>query len=494
MALLMTLAAMGVGMGCSSSDGEEVGGDPSTDVDSGTGHDAGSGEDDGGFEKDAGNDADVGDDGGLVDDAGDAGDDDAGDADAGDDGGSEASGWSKAYPAGFQVHRTLIDGEGNIVIVGNLWQEVDFGQGPLAPIHPDGFASFIAKFDGNGNALWSRTLAFAELNELFTRIAIDDANDIFVAGSFRDTIDLGGDELESAGGVDVFLAKLASDGTHVFSKSFGGEEDDQVGDMAMDADGNLVLTGWFEKKLSFGGDDLVSTGFFNGYVAKLTSEGGHVFSKAFGVGGAQTGDGVAVGPGGEIVVVGGLIAGEIGCQGKTYEPEDGKGYVMKLAPNGECSWLTQRDLSPWRVVIDDLGNVFGNGASSLVKLDGDGKVLWQKRFEGTGDFTDAFVVDGAGNAAVCGDFFGDLGIDGDVVHSAADDDEHGGFVFFFDPSGALREATIMTATKRAACHSIAYSTADDLYVLWGQSAGEIDLGHGPLEGDVVFGAKLKLLP
>lgn len=70
MALLMTLAAMGVGMGCSSSDGEEVGGDPSTDVDSGTGHDAGSGEDDGGFEKDAGNDADVGDDGGLVDDAG----------------------------------------------------------------------------------------------------------------------------------------------------------------------------------------------------------------------------------------------------------------------------------------------------------------------------------------------------------------------------------------------------------------------------------------
>ncbi|MFM1767857.1 MAG: hypothetical protein RJA22_386 [Verrucomicrobiota bacterium] len=53
-------------------------------------------------------------------------------------------------------------------------------------------------------------------------VAIDSQGDILLTGNFLYTQDFGGGALVSAGGYDIFLVKLSAAGTHLWSKRFGG--------------------------------------------------------------------------------------------------------------------------------------------------------------------------------------------------------------------------------------------------------------------------------
>lgn len=77
-----------------------------------------------------------------------------------------------------------------------------------------------------GTHLWSRRYGDPSTQQN-AALAVDNAGNILVGGSFYGTVDLGlgGGALVSAGGADVFLAKLDPNGEHVWSKRFGDAED-----------------------------------------------------------------------------------------------------------------------------------------------------------------------------------------------------------------------------------------------------------------------------
>ena len=192
--------------------------------------------------------------------------------------------WSAGYgDSGEQEGEDVaVDASGNVVVVGQAKGTIDFGGGALTSAGE--WDVFVAKLDPNGNHLWSKRFGDAA-DQRASEVAVDAAGNVFVTGWFQGTMNFGGSNLTSAGAFDVFVAKFAPNGSHLWSKQFGNNFYQVSGGIATDPMGNVVVGGWYEGAVDFGGGALPAapTTGYDIFVVKLeASNGNHVWSKAFG--------------------------------------------------------------------------------------------------------------------------------------------------------------------------------------------------------------------
>ena len=86
---------------------------------------------------------------------------------------------------------------------------------------------FVAKYDASGNVLWARRAGGNDPGgdtDSGSAIVLNGAGDSFITGLFIGTADFGSTVLTSAGGSDIFIAKLGS----VDSDSDGVPDDDDL--------------------------------------------------------------------------------------------------------------------------------------------------------------------------------------------------------------------------------------------------------------------------
>ena len=108
--------------------------------------------------------------------------------------------------------------------------------------------------------------------------AIDAGGNILMLGRLVGDSNFGGDVLVNAGGDDVLLAKIGGDGTHLWSYRYGDSGNqcqlsfpNECGrDIAADLDGNVLVGGALQGAVSFGGPDLVVNGTLDAFLVKLT--------------------------------------------------------------------------------------------------------------------------------------------------------------------------------------------------------------------------------
>jgi hypothetical protein len=162
---------------------------------------------------------------------------------------------------------------------------------------------FVAKFKPDGDHLWSERFGDGS-SQTALAVAVDVSDNVIVAGFFEGAVDFGGGALTSAGGEDIFVAKLGSDGAHAWSKRFGDASGQNPQDVAVDASGNVTVTGYFVGTVNFGGGALTAGSSGDMYVAKFGSGGAHVWSKRFGDGNGAVGRSVAVDASGNSIVTG----------------------------------------------------------------------------------------------------------------------------------------------------------------------------------------------
>jgi hypothetical protein len=174
---------------------------------------------------------------------------------------------------------------------------VDFGGGPLTS--GGGYDGFVAKLDPAGNHLWSKGVGDAR-----GHVTTDAAGNVLVGGAFEGSVDFGGGPLVSAGGYDVFVAKLDPAGNHLWSKHFGEGGQQACDGVATDASGNVLVIGDFNGPLDFGGGPLANAGFDDVFVAKFDPTGNHLWSKRFGDWSEEEGHGVATDAAGNALVTG----------------------------------------------------------------------------------------------------------------------------------------------------------------------------------------------
>jgi hypothetical protein len=207
--------------------------------------------------------------------------------------------WAQKYGSTFDDSATAVvcDSGGFVIVTGFYFSPISLGGPVLATA--GGFEVFVAKYTSAGAHVWSVRAGDA-LDQRAAAIAVDAANNVYVAGRYAGTMTAGATTVTSAGADDVFLAKLDSAGNWVWLKSFGGPAPEQAGDLAIDSQGNIVLTGRFQNTADFGGVALVSPGLSSIFLAKYDPSGAHLFSKVFGDANNQYGIALGTNPQGDI--------------------------------------------------------------------------------------------------------------------------------------------------------------------------------------------------
>jgi hypothetical protein len=177
--------------------------------------------------------------------------------------------WSKLFgdAADQLAWDVVIDSADNILLSGVFAGTVNFGGAALTSAGVEDY--FVAELAPNGAHLWSQRFGDVA-DQTYFAAAVDGADNIVLAGSLQGIVSFGGNALMDAGAGDVFVTKLAPSGAHVWSKRFGDAGAQMAWDVATDSRGNIALVGEFEGTIDFGGGPLVSAGGSDLFVAKLT--------------------------------------------------------------------------------------------------------------------------------------------------------------------------------------------------------------------------------
>jgi hypothetical protein len=190
-------------------------------------------------------------------------------------------GGSRAIGSGRSI---AVDVEGNTIVAGWFTESIDLGDGPVQSKGRSDI--FLLKLDPSGKRLWSRTLG-GEGADRALGVAVNCDLQIIITGWFMDDVDLDSGILVNAGGKDAFVAAFSPSGDGLWSEGFGDEEDQLGNGVQVDGENNVVITGTFGGTIDLGSGLLESAGGDDVFVAELDSEGQTRWSKRFGGDGDQ---------------------------------------------------------------------------------------------------------------------------------------------------------------------------------------------------------------
>jgi len=171
-------------------------------------------------------------------------------------------------------------------------------------------------------------------------VAINSNGDVVITGVFFGQVTIGQTTFTSRGQGDIFLASISPEGQVLWARQFGGPGDDNAFDLAADGQGDVVASGWFSNTVDFGGTSLTSAGSQDMFVAKYRSEGTLAWARSFGGTGGDGGNELSVLDNGEIAVSG-ISAGPFKAGGETFAYGGGSrdAYVLRLGSDGTVRWI-----------------------------------------------------------------------------------------------------------------------------------------------------------
>ncbi|MFH1132299.1 MAG: SBBP repeat-containing protein [Pseudomonadota bacterium] len=226
----------------------------------------------------------------------------------------------------------------------------------------------IAKLTGDGQFIWEQSPENGEGMD----VAVDTSGKVYVTGLFTDQSTFGNTKLTAQGATDIFVTKLSSTGQFEWVKQMGSTSSgyDKGNGIAVDASGNVYVTGWFFEEVDFGSTTLTSKGGGDAFVVKLSSSGQFLWAKSAGGSGkigADSGNKVAVDNLDNAFVVGqfsdAVDFGSISLIAKDRTMSDI--FVTKLSPSGQFVWAVSaggtsidRGLD---IAVDKSGNPFVTG-------------------------------------------------------------------------------------------------------------------------------------
>ncbi len=206
---------------------------------------------------------------------------------------------------------------------------------------------------------------------------------------------------------DYWLLKLDPDGKREWSRTIGGSGDDRGQSLVQTRDGGFALVGY---AMSADGDGSANQGFHDNWVVRLDSRGEILWERSFGYSGHDHAYDILETEDGGLLFVGFLDVTASGGEGNF-----GKDYAMTAHGVGEF-WVTRLDSAGdlvWRryyggsnndrayavttapdggfLVVGatestdfDIGASRGSYDYWVLRLDGDGELLWERSFGGSG--------------------------------------------------------------------------------------------------------------
>jgi hypothetical protein len=248
--------------------------------------------------------------------------------------------WSQRFgdTGGDAAYAVAVDPNDNIYVTGSFAVKIDFGGGTLSSAGSSDI--FVAKFDAGGAHLWSQRFGGTS-SDIGRAIACRGTSAVTLAGSFQATANFGGGNLTSAGGEDVFVVDLTHTGTHRWGRRFGGSSSDYAFALAVDPAGPVLLAGSFNGTVDFGGGNLASAGFSDIFLAKYDDTGQHAWSRRFGGSSYDAGNGLACDADGNVLLAGYFSATADFGGGTVTSAGSVDFFVARYDAVGACRWCRQ---------------------------------------------------------------------------------------------------------------------------------------------------------
>ena len=182
-------------------------------------------------------------------------------------------------PSIDQALSLALNDSGEVHITGYFQDTADFDPGPgIMQLTSAGNSDiFVLKLDTSGNLIWAHQTGGSS-NDVGNGIVADALGNVYVTGSFQDTVDFdpeaGSYNMISAGFTDIFIQKLNNAGNFLWAQSMGGKLYDGGHSIALGYNGGIYTTGFFEDTADFdpgmGASNLISRGATDVFVQKMT--------------------------------------------------------------------------------------------------------------------------------------------------------------------------------------------------------------------------------
>jgi hypothetical protein len=191
-----------------------------------------------------------------------------------------------------QANDVATDANGNSYVVGAIQTNgpnptAQFGNFTLTG-HGD-YDWLIVKYDTLGNVVWAKNYG-STLGDIAGSVALDALGNIYVTGFYSATMTVEGVTVTSRGLFDVFLAKFDGNGTLLWLKSAGGTGSDIGHGVVVDGQGNMGVTGEFQSTATFGTRSIRAAGLGDAFIAKYDSAGNNLWVRGGGSPTSFTGD------------------------------------------------------------------------------------------------------------------------------------------------------------------------------------------------------------
>lgn len=270
-------------------------------------------------------------------------------------------------------------------------------------------------------------------------VAVDAKGNVFLTGAFTDTVNFGGGDLASkSGSSDIFVASYTQDGVHRWSKAFGDAGNDEGEYLRLDSSGNVYVIGLFTGPVDFGGGPL-SSQERDAFIASFTGMGAHRWSKGFGGKTTDSAASVAADPNGNVYLFG--------------------------------TFATTADFGGGPITSQGSSDAF------LVSFTSTGAYRWSKTLGGADrDSGSVLTVDAAGDVFAAGRFRTTTNIDGDVFTSKGEGDI---FIISYDSTGSKRWTKPLGGTGDDAPFDLVTDRSGNL-TLTGRFQDAVDFGGGSI--------------
>ena len=314
--------------------------------------------------------------------------------------------------------------------------------------------------------------------------------------------------LNSVGNHDIYLAEYSPTGSLVWAKDLPNSAGSggQANALAMDAAGNLALTGYFTGATNFnpggaGGTLTNATYHTDAFAAKFTPTGGFLWADKFEGAGNIQGLGIATDAAGDTVATG-SYTGATAFGATTLTGTVSAAFVTKIDPSGNVLWAdgfagTGLDTGT-AVAIDASGNIYAGGTDQgtitfnatttltgaggsdvyIARLAPTGVVTWAVGFGGAAtDTLGGLAVDAAGEVYGVGTFGGTAKF-GTFTMTPNGGSGSDAFIAKLDPTGAVTWADQVGGGLSDFGTAVALDAQANVYV-GGEFSGQANLDpHG----------------
>lgn len=182
--------------------------------------------------------------------------------------------WTKNYGgSGVDKAYSVIELAGSGYLVAGLTSSVD---GDVTGNHRAGYADvWLLRLDASGDIVWKKCYGGSGTDSAYAVVQTTD-NGFLITGS---STSQNGDVTTNAGGVDAWVFKVDGQGNLLWQKSYGGTGNEAFKSAVSDGSGKYRLAGYSTSQSLYGSSN---AGKKDAWVLALTTEGQMIWSKLFG--------------------------------------------------------------------------------------------------------------------------------------------------------------------------------------------------------------------